>query len=91
MEPTLPGYLSLEDRIQDSKSDVEGDNHTWKSLCLVVDRRAVQYFTQIFIITGMMAFCMFKLETDTSREAQQSYTGLLTLLIGILAPSPKFK
>jgi hypothetical protein len=51
----------------------------------------VQYFTQIFIITGMMAFCMFKLETDTSREAQQSYTGLLTLLIGILAPSPKFK
>ena len=84
---------SVERRILDhalKAEDTHADN-TWKSMCLEMDRRAVQYFTQISIIGSVMIFCIFKLTTDTSCVAQQAYTGLLTLLIGILAPSPKFK
>ena len=84
---------SVERRILDhtlKAEDTQAEN-TWKSMCLEMDRRAVQYFTQISIIGGVMVFCVFKLTTDTSCVAQQAYTGLLTLLIGILAPSPKFK
>ena len=84
---------SVQRRILDhalKAEDTQAEN-TWKSMCLEMDRRAVQYFTQISIIGGVMIFCIFKLTTDTSCVAQQAYTGLLTLLIGILAPSPKFK
>ena len=83
---------SVQRRILDhalKAEDTQAEN-TWKSMCLEMDRRAVQYFTQISIIGGVMIFCIFKLTTDTSCVAQQAYTGLLTLLIGILAPSPKF-
>ena len=84
---------SVQRRILDhalKAEDTQAEN-TWKSMCLEMDRRAVQYFTQISVIGGVMIFCIFKLTTDTSCVAQQAYTGLLTLLIGILAPSPKFK
>ena len=32
----------------------------------------------------------FRIEDDETCEAQQAYLGLLTMLIGILIPSPKF-
>ena len=96
MEPEavmLVKSASVERRILDHalKAEEAQNENTWKSMCLEMDRRAVQYFTQISIIGGVMMFCIFKLITDTSCVAQQTYTGLLTLLIGILAPSPKFK
>lgn len=65
--------------------------NTWKSCCMEMDRRAVQYFTQIVIICSCMGFSIYQLLENDSCEAQQSYIGLLTLLIGILLPNPKFK
>ncbi len=70
--------------------DGPGDN-TWKSCCLSMDRRAVQYFSQLVIISSVMSLCVYKLATDSSPETRTSFTGLLTLLIGVLIPSPKFK
>ncbi len=70
--------------------DGQADN-TWKSCCLSMDRRAVQYFTQLAVISSVMSLCIYKLATDSSCEVQTSFTGLLTLLIGVLVPSPKFK
>ena len=70
--------------------DTKNDN-TWKSCCLLMDKRAVQYFTQITVISSVMAFCIYQLATNETCEAQVSFMGLLTLAIGILVPSPKFK
>jgi hypothetical protein len=64
--------------------------NTWESCCLVLDKRAVQYFTQITMICGIMSFAIIQLTRLDSCEAQQSYLGLLTLLIGILMPNPQF-
>ena len=69
----------------------DGQDNTWKSCCLSMDRRAVQYFTQLAVISSVMSLCIYKLATDGSSEVQTSFTGLLTLLIGVLIPSPKFK
>ena len=63
----------------------------WKSCCVVLDRRAVQYFTQIIIIVGTMAFSLYQLTSLTDCEGQQAYLGLLTLLIGLIIPNPKFQ
>ena len=63
----------------------------WRSMCLTMDKNAVQYFTTIGIITGIMGFSIYKLSTNESCESQTAYMGLLTLLLGILSPSPVFK
>jgi len=55
-----------------------------------MDRRAIQYFTQLGIISSVMAFSIFQLNRLDSCEGQQAYLGLLTLLIGVLIPNPKF-
>ena len=63
----------------------------WRSMCLTMDKNVVQYFTTIIIICGIMAFAIYKLSTNESCENQTAYMGLLTLLLGILAPSPAFR
>ena len=67
-------------------------DRTWKSCCgLVVHSEPIQYFTTIIIISGIMIFCILKLNTNESCESQTAYMGLLTLLLGLVAPSPVFK
>jgi hypothetical protein len=77
---------------QEHRFKVEDDIYkdTWKSCCMVLDRRAVMYFTQIVIIGGTMSFCISQLYRDGTCETHQTYLGLLTMLIGILIPNPKF-
>ena len=78
----------------DVKIEVGPNNDTptmWRSACVLMDKNAVQYFTTIGIITGIMGFSIYKLSTNESCESQTAYMGLLTLLLGILSPSPVFK
>jgi hypothetical protein len=79
-------------RILQHKMDIEDERYanTWTSCCITLDRRAVQYFTQIIMIGGTMAFSISQLYRHESCENQQAYLGLLTMLIGLLMPSPKF-
>jgi hypothetical protein len=77
---------------QEHRFKIEDDKYkdTWKSCCMVLDRRAVMYFTQIAIIAGTMGFSISQLYRNETCEGQQAYLGLLTMLIGILIPNPKF-
>jgi hypothetical protein len=63
----------------------------WRSACVLMDKNAVQYFTTIGIITGIMGFSIYKLSTNDSCESQTAYMGLLTMMIGLVAPAPQFK
>ena len=65
--------------------------NTWNSCCIVADRRAIQYFTQIVIIAAVMLFTIYQLRTIDTCESQSVYIGLLTMLIGVLIPQPKFQ
>ena len=75
------------------KIDIEQkqQENTWRSCCYDLNKNAVQYFTTVSIIVGIMVFCIYKLSANESCENQTAYMGLLTLLLGILAPSPVFK
>ena len=67
------------------------DDTTWKSCCLVADRRAVVFFTQLLISLIIICFCLTMLilfPEDCNKEA--TYIGLLTFVIGVNLPSPKF-
>ena len=76
--------MEHEIKIQDEKYE-----DTWDSCCLRTDKRVVQYFSQIFIISGIMMFNIYQLVTLKECSEQGPYMSLLTFLIGILIPSPK--
>ena len=80
--------LEMEHKIEMENNEQE---NTWRSACLVVNKNAVMYFTQIGIIFFVICFAVFKLITNESCEVQTTYMSLLTLCIGIVAPSPQFK
>jgi hypothetical protein len=74
---------------------IEIDNalitNKWKSCCgLEMDSRAVIYFTTMFIIIGVIVFCIYQLIILDGCNDQQAYLGLLTFVLGIIIPSPKF-
>ena len=88
--PKSPSLVKLE---MEHKIEMEQEEqkNTWRSLCLVMNKNAVMYFTQVIIIFFVMCFAIYKLTTNESCEAQTTYMSLLTLCIGVIAPSPTFK
>ena len=85
--PTL-GRIALEHKIEIENNEQE---KTWKSCCgLQAHSEPIQYFTTIAIISGIMVFCIYKLNTNESCESTTAYMGLLTLLLGLVSPSPVF-
>ena len=71
-------------KVQDDKYE-----NTWNSCCLTMDKRAVQYFSQMFIISGIMVFNIAQLIRLQECSHQVPYMSLLTFLIGVLIPNPK--
>ena len=82
---------SIQKRLLEHEIKVEDRRYenTWRSGCMVVDRRAVTYFTQISILLTIMGFSLIQLVRLDSCEGKD-YFGLLTMMIGILLPNPKF-
>jgi hypothetical protein len=64
------------------------ENNTWKSCCFKLDKRAVQFFSQLIVISGVMIFSGCQLVRLESCNDQQAYLGLLSTMIGILIPHP---
>ena len=76
----LSHRLSMENRVYADR---------WESCCgMTVDRRLIVYLGQLVCIAGIMGFCVYQLITIDSCPDKQAYVGLLTLLIGLLCPSP---
>jgi hypothetical protein len=91
-EAKLVHSPSIEKKMFEHKIKVEDKEYenTWKSGCLTMDKRAVMYFSQLSVIVGIMGFSIYQLVNIPDCQGQQSYMGLLTLLIGLLLPNPKF-
>ena len=90
--PDLKHSNSVNMKILEHRFKVQDDRYkdTWKSCCIILDKRAVVFFTQIIIMASCMGFCIVQLSRLSDCTSQQTYIGLLTLLIGIMLPNPKF-
>ena len=66
-------------------------DNNMRSCCYDLDKSAVQYFTQVGVIVGIMSFCVYKLSTNETAEQQTIYMSLLSSLVGLVLPSPIFK
>ena len=63
----------------------------WHSCCLTADKHFVMYVTQIAVILLIIIFCIYQLLTLRECIHQITYTSLLTLLIGLVIPSPAIR
>ena len=66
-------------------------DHTYKSCCLTIDKRALHYFTQAIFSGSIIAFCIAMLSTNTDCATFSRYSPLLTFIIGIWVPNPNMK
>lgn len=96
----IPNSPSMTKRVLEHKIDVENkiidmeekiEDNTWKSACLVCNKNAVNFFTQVAIISGVMMFSIYKLSTVNTPEQETIYLSLLSACLGILSPQPMFK
>ena len=85
----------LEDQIIERREELGFRRRTfWKSFCgQIIDRRATQFFVQVFIGAGVMIFCMAKIWQavplhDCTGEDTTVYFSLLSALVGFYIPSP---
>ena len=60
----------------------------WKSCCFKLDRRAVKFFSQLFISLIMIVFCLYKLHTVYKCDSDV-YMSLLTMILGIFIEAPR--
>lgn len=60
----------------------------WRSCCVEIDRDAVVYISGFCLITATVSFCFFQLINLKDCHSQQAYLSVLTLILGVLLPSP---
>jgi len=86
----IPTSPNIKKRQLEHKIELEDKkyNDTWQSCCFEVDRRAIRFFSQLFISILIMVFCIVQLVRNKTCESQQLYSGILTTIIGIMLPSP---
>ena len=68
----------------------EHDN-TYKSCCLTIDKRALNFFTQAIFSGAIIGFCITMLSTNTDCPTFSRYSPLLTFIIGVYLPNPHLK
>jgi hypothetical protein len=81
--------------IGDHDVEVEGlpefDHEEWQSCCVTMDKEATIFFSQLVISVFVLLFCVYQLCVLLDCDSQQTYIGLLTLIIGVWLPSPNLK
>ena len=76
--------------VEDEEIKFNHDN-TYKSCCLTIDKRALNYFTQAIFSGSIIAFCIAMLSMNTDCATFSRYSPLLTFVIGIWVPNPNMK
>lgn len=87
--------INIEEQVMDRREEMGFRRRTfWKSCCgQVIDRRAIQFFTQVLIGSTVMTFCMAKIWQaiplhGCTGEDTTVYFSLLSALVGYYIPSP---
>ena len=81
----------LKEAVEIERNVIDVENQ-WKSCCLVVDRRAVLFFSQLSISMIVLTLCVYNLVVHHDNcDSNQLYTGLLTMIIGVWIDAPKMR
>jgi hypothetical protein len=80
---------TVNESIVNTVNNSSNKNETWKSCCLTMDKGAIKYFSQIFILGGLILFSATMLVIDKDCNSQRNYSSLLMICLGVFLPNPK--
>jgi hypothetical protein len=60
----------------------------WKSCCFSADKGLIQFVVESVFAVQVILFCIVQMTRLHDCESQQLYSGILSLVIGILVPQP---
>lgn len=60
-----------------------------KSCCFKIDHNAARFFSQIFVLIGLIIYSAVMLVVNDDCNSQRNYSSILTLCLGAFLPSPK--
>ena len=63
----------------------------WRSGCLECDKRAVLYFSQLFMSVLIVTFCVVMMVVNQNCETFSRFSPLLTFMLGIWFPQPQMR
>jgi hypothetical protein len=91
--PTLINIGKTNETITlNNNENTDVERYMWRSCCLVVDRRAVIFFSQLSISISIIIFCMMQLWIHHDDcDKNQLYTGILMTIVGVHLPQPKMR
>jgi hypothetical protein len=78
-------------RINNLYEKYMGMDERWKSCCFYIDKGLVQFVVESFFAIQVILFCIVQMIRLPDCESQQLYSGILTLVIGILVPQPTLR
>lgn len=61
----------------------------WVSCCFKIDHNAARFFSQIFVLIGLIIYSAVMLVVNQDCNSQRNYSSILTLCLGAFLPSPK--
>ena len=76
----------------EKRSEGESDNENrneLKSCCFKIDHNAARFFSQIFVLIGLIVYSAVMLVVNEDCNSQRNYSSILTLCLGAFLPSPK--
>ena len=83
--------INIEDFKDVSMSDIKKEDEAaqWHCcLCGSTDSRLLRFLATYLIILMVFVFCLMMLSRSTTCEDTTTYVSLLTLLLGLILPSP---
>jgi hypothetical protein len=77
-------------QVEDEERKFEHDN-TYKSCCLLMDKRGLIFFTQLFFSASILIFCIVQLCLKPDCETYAKYSSMMMLIVGVYLPNPHLK
>lgn len=83
--------IEIKDFVNDVK-DIEAVSQ-WHSCCTgkSTDSRLLRFVSQYSIMFMVIIFCLYELNQSKTCEDTTTYISLLTLILGVILPSPQSK
>ena len=98
LRPTRPAPLQREPAaVVAHKIEVEDDERayqhktTWRSCCLVLDKRATIFFSQLVFSLIIVGFCVGMLVQNQDCPTFSRWSPLLVLILGVWLPQPSLR
>ena len=62
---------------------------SWRSCCLIIDKRAALFFSQVCVGITIIGFCIGMLVNNEDCYTFSRWGPLLTFVVGVFLPAPR--